>query len=412
MAASQPSANKRSFSQMFIERVFRDYAVFRDLPFIARLQGALALILVTATTIFAIHLAMLPTGISALNVVYLYTVSAVASWYVFLMVVYPRFQQQRYFFIYIGIAAMIGLLYGYLVGTGTIHAGKWSLPTWESGMLLGFIIASAVGSMHFYRQVMNAMTDRQSRMTNEFEAARIIQQRFVPELRLKDAHVEAFGKSLPSSEVGGDYFDVVRLSEQEIAVAVGDVSGHGIAAGLLMAIVKSAFRTELKHLHSVADVPALMHSLNEIICDNAERGMFVSFQCMIFNFAERTWTLCNAGHLPVLRARPSAAMVDELRTRGMALGLTRQAAFSAETSAFQTNDVFLFLTDGVTEATNAANAEFGVDAVKRVLKQHGGAQEPEQLYSTTLAHLRAFAGGTAATFQDDATMLVVRIAGA
>jgi serine phosphatase RsbU (regulator of sigma subunit) len=403
---------KKSFSERLIERLFRDYALFRDLPFQTRLQGALALVLVTETSVFALHLALLPTTISAISIVYLYSISALASAYIFFIVLYPQLQQQRYFVMYIVVAALLGLVYGYLSGAGVIRPGKLFFPSWESAILFGLITASASGGIHCYRNVMSAMIRQRSRMTSELDAARIIHQRFVPECRLATPHYEAFGKSLPSSEVGGDYFDVVQLSEQEVAVAVGDVSGHGVAAGLLMAVVKSAFRTELKHLRSAAHLPDLMRSLNEIICDNAERGMFVSFQCVVFNFVERTCTLCNAGHLPVLRARPSAAAMDELRTRGMALGLARQAVFSAETFSVQTGDVFLFLTDGVTEAANAANAEFGLDAVKRVLKQHGGSQSPEQLYTTTLSHLRAFAGGTTAKFQDDATMLVLRIAAA
>ncbi len=411
------SRSKKNLAERFIERSFRDYQGFTDLPLRQRLQGAGAIVAFNTAVLFALHLALKPLSddahLSTSSVWYIYTLALIGNGYVAASIVNSRLRKPRYYLTYICLCAVFGALYGFFTGRGFAHItigmnGIEGFHDVVSTLLFFGIVVCVYTGMRLYGNVMSTISREKVQMVSELDAARIIQQRFVPEISLNEPFYTAFGKTVPSNEVGGDYFDVVRFSEHEIAVAVGDVSGHNIAAGLLMAVTKSAFRTELKHY---SNLPALMQSLNQMICENADKGMFVSFQCCLVNFQNQTLIVANAGHLPVLHYTPRTASVQEIKPRGMALGLATKGVFNVQSTSFQEGDVFVFLTDGVMEATNAGNEEFGLENVKRVLKKHGSSQMPQQLYDTIISHLRTFCGAGRATLElaDDATLLAINV---
>ena len=130
---------------------------------------------------------------------------------------------------------------------------------------------------------------------------------------------------------------------------------------LLAAIAKGAFRTALDR-QLAPDV--LLASLNCSLYDLTERRMFVSFPCGLFDFDRGKLTLANAGHPPLLHYRPGTSRIAEVRPRGLALGMTRQASFGLVEVAFEAGDVFLFCTDGLLEAFSGTRKEFGLERTK------------------------------------------------
>jgi sigma-B regulation protein RsbU (phosphoserine phosphatase) len=176
-----------------------------------------------------------------------------------------------------------------------------------------------------------------------------------------------------------------------------------------MAMTKSAFRTELKHLGGNAILPNVLQSLNQTVLENATRRMFVSFECAIFDFAARTVTVANAGHGMVACVRNGVVRI--LQPKGTALGLAQKGIFSEERCDLRPDDIFLFFTDGIVEATGKHNEEFGTDrifsAVQAVLREKEQMPSPEMVYDAVLHAAQIFTGTSA--FADDATLVVLRV---
>lgn len=410
--------------ERFIQSTFKNYEAFLQLPFYQRLRGALAIFLLNAATAFAWHLLLKTSSesspIAFWSVLYFYAIIIVVIGYIGLALLYPQLRQRRYFALFFTVLVIVGLTYGVALGwnAAIIESQDGRTPwqtlgiDWKGFILFAAIFLSVYGGLYLYGLVMNAINKEQLRTVGELDAARIIQQRFVPRVQMATNTFWAFGNTIPSNEVGGDYFDIVTVDNRRTVVAIGDVSGHNIAAGLLMAVTKSAFRTELKHLQPGQEsLEKVMFGLNEIICENVEKGLFVSFQCALYNFSEKTLCIANAGHLPILHLRPALGRIEEILPRGMALGMSKNAVIGFHSATFQSGDLFLFYTDGILEACNAANVEFGLENLKTVLKKHGGGQEPEKLYDTILAHIRTYIGEqqSALNFADDATLTILRI---
>lgn len=248
-----------------------------------------------------------------------------------------------------------------------------------------------------------------ARIEVEIVAAQTMQTMLLPTIRQETTQYHVFGSTQPATEVGGDYFDVVPLSDGKLAVAIGDVSGHNISAGVLMAMTKSAFRTELKHLVGNAVLPNLLQSLNQTVLENTTRRMFVSFECAVFDFAARTLTIANAGHGMVACVRNTSVRI--FQPKGTALGLAQKGIFSEEQCDLQPDDIFLFFTDGIVEAMGKYNEEFGTDrifsAVQAILRKPGQPPSPENIYHAVLNTVQTFTGTSA--FADDATLVVLRV---
>jgi sigma-B regulation protein RsbU (phosphoserine phosphatase) len=255
--------------------------------------------------------------------------------------------------------------------------------------------------------------DEKKRLAEELRIARQIQMSLLPSGPLLVPGVAITALCVPAREVGGDYYDFFRLSAHRLGILIADVSGKGTSAALYMAELKGLVLS----LSEIYDSPKrLLVEANRIISDNLDNRSFITMTYAILDLQARTLTYARAGHTPLIylpapRAGNREAQV--LVPEGMVLGL-RLAGIEAKFEqlleehilAIDRDDVFVFYTDGVTEAMNAAADLFGESRLSRLIEEHGHLTV-EELRERILREIEAFVGG--ADQHDDLTMILVKI---
>lgn len=222
-------------------------------------------------------------------------------------------------------------------------------------LLLGYIffIAFAGGEG---KRVYGALTEL--RLANE------IHRTLVPRIDRKLARFEIAAISIPSGEMGGDLVDVAENHPCWFAY-LADVSGHGVSAGIVMSMVKSAVRMAVQSNQPV-ELSNLLSSLNSVLTPLSSSSTFVTFAAVAANGdAQVNYAL--AGHLPVLHYRRSCNIVEENSVVNFPLGLFRDADFTCGQIGCETGDILALLTDGLTETENAKGEELGLGPLKETL---------------------------------------------
>lgn len=244
---------------------------------------------------------------------------------------------------------------------------------------------------------------KRTRLETEVAVARTIQKSLQPPSPLITGWCEAAGMTVPATEVGGDYFDMIKISDDEIVIVIADVSGHGVGAGILAAMTKSAVRAELYHSKAPSD---LLFNLNNAIYQGTDKSMFVSFAYVLLDRRTMTAQIATAGHPPVFLYRKSDGAIVEARTPNLALAVQASTSYTAETIQLNRGDELILYSDGITEAANDKGEQFGVEQLKELITN---TQRPsvEALGNSILASVRAFT--VKKEFVDDATIVVVRV---
>ena len=204
----------------------------------------------------------------------------------------------------------------------------------------------------------------------------------------------------PARHVGGDLFEVLRVSDDRLVVAVGDVCGKGIPAALFMAVTVTLLRTLARQLDGPGEILA---RLNDELAAQNPRGMFVTMSCL--EVRGNRVTCANAGHDSALLARPSGTPSAVFPSSGTVLGLFPGQAYASETLELGPGDTLLLYTDGVSEANDASGALFGEQRLHACFADGAGPTAAESVDRVARA-VRAFAGG--APLSDDITILAVR----
>lgn len=248
---------------------------------------------------------------------------------------------------------------------------------------------------------------RSQKLEQELELARTVQQALLPDSSavFEGAVIEA--KYVPAGHVGGDYFDIIRLSDHEFVVIIGDVSNKGVPAALMMAAVRSVFRIEAgKNLK----IDAMVTNLNTFLCDQVLRSknMFLSLAYCYFNLSDMTCTFVNAGHLPPIHYQTQNQSVQEWRTGGVVLGQFPGYEYQCETVPLHSGDKVLFYTDGVSESENAEAELYGRSRLREFFRRNAS-QNPSQLTAQLLREVEEFRAVDANVQIDDTTVLVVEI---
>jgi serine phosphatase RsbU (regulator of sigma subunit) len=248
---------------------------------------------------------------------------------------------------------------------------------------------------------LSGVTARAERHRTEMNLADRIHKNLVPQIAHSSAVIEVFGRSEASTEMGGDLIDLVEHNGA-IDLYLADVSGHGVRAGVLMAMVKSAIRTRLLD-PAAATLPladAARH-LNRLVAQVSEPDMFATFACIRFGPGRRV-EYALAGHLPILHIT-TRGEVRELENQSLPLGIDPDEAFDSRTVEVQPGDVLAILTDGLVEAQSADGRQFGMERVRASLA--GAADRPlAEVYSALLNAVRAHG-----VQSDDQTLLLARI---
>ncbi len=236
----------------------------------------------------------------------------------------------------------------------------------------------------------------QARDRAELDMARQIHGALVPDLDITTPHVQIYGRSIASSEMGGDLIDVVRRGDR-IDIFLADVSGHGVRAGVVMAMIKSAIRMRLRTCESLEE---LLLDLDRVLSELIEPGMFATFACIRFDGPNATVGL--AGHLPVLRVR--SGVVDEIANEALPMGLGAEERFNVRNAHVQPGDTLILFTDGFTEVQAPNGTLLGLKQFKQIAARHAHLP-PKDAARTIIDECRRFG-----VSGDDQSIALIRVA--
>jgi phosphoserine phosphatase RsbU/P len=240
------------------------------------------------------------------------------------------------------------------------------------------------------------------RLQSEIEIAATIQRNLLPKEGPSARGVSFAAHFEPTTSIGGDYYDVFNLDKSRLAVAIGDVSGHGLSTGLVMAMVKAAMTTLVEE---GADEASLFHRLNELVFRSTERRAFMTLAFTIFDLESGTIRHTNAGHLYPYLLREGLQHPLSIESPSLPLGVRHEINARTAEMDLQEGDSIVYLSDGIVEAQNELGDPFGFDQLEQLL----GSQTDRSPSAIRDAILDAVArhSGTRPP-DDDRTVMVIR----
>jgi hypothetical protein len=237
----------------------------------------------------------------------------------------------------------------------------------------------------------------------ELETARRIQSSILPDLPPRLSGVDIAHAYLPASEVGGDFYDVLALEDGRLAVAVGDVAGHGVSSGLIMSMAKSALAVQVTFDPEVAEV---FRTLNRTVYQTARKRLLATLCYALVDPRRLEMVYASAGHLHPYRVS-ATGRVDSLESIAYPLGVRGQLVVDPHTAKLSPGDTLFLFSDGVVEARGEGSEEmFGFERLEESLARHAG-RGPEGLRDGVLADVARFTSN--APREDDQTILVLRL---
>ncbi len=240
------------------------------------------------------------------------------------------------------------------------------------------------------------------RLEREIQIARQIQLQLLPSALPSTDRVKIAARSDPALEVGGDYYDAIQIEEQGIMLALGDVSGKGVGAAILMSNLQANLHVLSQQKISLSAVTA---ELNRQIWRNSTTEMFITCFLGWVDCASMTLTYVNAGHDTPLLLHDGR--VERLSEGGLLLGVDPNANYDEGRISLAPDDLLAIYSDGLTEAMDERNVEFGSQRILEVL-QRQRREDPWVVVDSVLRAVRTYAGDERAA-QDDLTLMVVKV---
>ena len=247
--------------------------------------------------------------------------------------------------------------------------------------------------------------DRLVALSHELDVARDMQASVLPRSFPSTNRYNTHGLMVPAKEVGGDFYDFFKLGENLIGVAIGDVSGKGIAAALFMMACRTLLRS--RALEGGAPDQCLGY-VNNLLSEDNDNCTFVTLFYGVLDTESGVFRYCNGGHNPPRVVHGDGQVVALPTTRDVALGVLPGHEFHQDTLQLQAGDALFLYTDGVTEAEGTEFAEFGEERLDALLAKIDKA-ECKDVTSRVLDHVREFAGENSQS--DDITCVVLRYHG-
>lgn len=247
-----------------------------------------------------------------------------------------------------------------------------------------------------------ATVAEKERLQSEIEIAATIQRNLLPREGPQVRGVSFSAHFEPTASIGGDYYDVFNLDKSHLAVAIGDVSGHGLSTGLVMAMVKAAITTLVEE---GADETTLFHRLNELVHRSTERRAFMTLAFTIFDLENGRIRHTNAGHLYPYLLRDGVPTPTAIESPSLPLGVRSQIVTRTLELDLREGDTIVYLSDGIVEAQNDAGDPFGFDQLEHLLTQQSD-RSPAAVRDTILNAVARHSGNRPA--DDDRTVMALR----
>jgi phosphoserine phosphatase RsbU/P len=256
-----------------------------------------------------------------------------------------------------------------------------------------------------YNAIIYSEANEKKRLDHDLEIARDIQRVLLPAEAPAAAGYDVYGINVPAHQVGGDYFDYIKVDDNHLGIVIADVSGKGVPASLIMAICRSVLRSQAANNLSPGDV---LKSVNRQLYPDIKEDMFISMLYLILGGAGDI-TLSRAGHDAPLLFKHASNNVIPLKPPGMVLGIDSGSVFDRLTTDFtvslERDDCLVLYTDGVTEALDNDGNEFGVERLIAALRA-SAAQGAQTVVTRAIQDVRDFAGSTPQN--DDITLIAIR----
>lgn len=286
---------------------------------------------------------------------------------------------------------------------------------------LGFtVFVAALGYISAYRIFANE--ERLLIISKELEIARQIQSSILPQRVPMLRGLEIAARYLPMSAVAGDFYDFLEIDEQRIGVLIADVTGHGVPAALIASMLKVAFAGQIANAH---DPGRVLTGLNAALCGNFEEH-FVTAAYVYLDLQQNRLRYSGAGHPPLLRSSNTSGgefvgvdgrggkvrLVEELEQNGLMLGLFPEATYTSLEIAMIAGDRYLLYTDGVSEAKNARQEEFGRLRLLKFLETRQDDsvnQDGDNLLAEIASWSRATQNSAKPVQDDDITLLLLHV---
>lgn len=293
------------------------------------------------------------------------------------------------------------------------HVARWMgtafalhAPTSASGIrfaasgIMVVVIASYALFISFFR-----VEGRETvRIRNELQLAHGIQKTLVPPITMRTDRFEVYGLSQPSDKVGGDLVDAVWLPNGDIVAYLADIAGHGLSAGILMGMLKTAAHTALLDAasgHPSESLPLLLEKLNRVLPDVKEPQMYATLTAFRLNTDGSAWCAMAASP-PVLHWSSQRRNLRLTQTAQFPLGLLPVSGFTGEPLHLAPGDLLVVATDGVLEVCNKQQEEFGIERLEKSIESH--AHRPlAEMAEAILSGAKVFGKQT-----DDQTLLIIR----
>jgi sigma-B regulation protein RsbU (phosphoserine phosphatase) len=312
----------------------------------------------------------------------------------------------------LGLARTItGAIHDLFAGTARIRQGDFThrIPIHRRDQLGE--LAESFNAMTASVEDLLRQKAEKERLEQELRIARTIQMSLLPHGPVRMAGLSLTGYCEPAREVGGDYYDFLRIDDRRLGILIADVAGKGTSAAFYMAELKGLMLSlSLRHLSP----RALLLDANRILSQQLDRCTFITMSYLVIDLEARTLAYARAGHSPLiyLPALPGAPGARTLTPDGLVLGLQIDNGEMFErlleevTLPIARGDLFVLYTDGLTDAVNEAGEWFGDDRLVALVEQHASLPFDE-LGERILGQVHAFAG--AAPQHDDMTMVLVRV---
>jgi len=294
---------------------------------------------------------------------------------------------------------------GIYVDGVTIHLGGLRQNLIVGCLAAVALLASMVLIAFFFNRYI-----RTRQLEQQVGLARSVQTDLLPSAERSHTsdNLEFAAAFLPAATIGGDFYDVFGADDGPVSIVLGDVAGKGISAALLMGVLHGAIRS-MNWNKSAADQEAASQWLNQFLCEKTAHERFVSLFWASYLPETGTLQYVNAGHLPPLLIRApqdGVSRIERLETGGPVLGILPRAQYRSATCQIDAGDVLVVYSDGVCEATDCKDQEFGETRIGEIVQQNMQGT-PREICDAILREVSGFLGELKA--HDDQTLLVIRM---
>jgi len=249
-----------------------------------------------------------------------------------------------------------------VIGAFNVESDKYDAYT-EDHLELLTAFANQVGIL-IERTRLHEELEKRRWIEEELKVARQIQTSFLPSSCPVLEDFDVCGTNISYEEVGGDYYDFIRIVKHQIGIAIADVSGKGIPASLVMASFRASLRAEIRNNYAIRTI---LDKVNSLLCESLDGGTFVTAFYGVLDTKNKVLTFSNAGHYPPILIRKDGR--KELLTEGgPVLGVMPDAVYEERPVSLSSGDLLVFYTDGVTDAENPSGEQFGEERLERLLR--------------------------------------------